>query len=735
MKSKYFSTMISLLLLLGFASEVGLCIGPADTLRNEIGEIIPIPPAGQAGVDYIDLELMAHFKPGYLTLPPGTSEAPLTQCTVETNLENLLIYYKVHYVKQVFTGSQPGDTIRIVDSDTCYVPDLSQIYLLLQKLGADVLSAVEDLYSHEATLYAEPNYIRSINREPDDTYWGSQWNLKDGNNGIGCPLAWNSTVGSPSVKLGIIDTGVNYNHDDLGGPGFPNSKVAGGYDYADGDNNPMDYCGSDGHGSQCGGIAGALTNNNSSVAGIAGGWNQGGNDIGVQLYALKIFHNNCSWGGDNAAADAIRQGADPNHFGCRILSNSWGGYYWSETIRYAMRFAYSVGASFVASKGNDGSGDPHYPSDYDYSWVSAVASYGQNGRYCEPYNCGYTSNFGGGIDITAPGTQVPSTDRLGGTDESFGGTSAACPHVSGSIALVRTLEDGLRNEDTDWILKYSAWDDMEDSDNDVWTWHEHYGHGDLRVSTAIYRIKFPFGTSMMDFYQHTATGGYDVGHTDYLQYLFFGSPLNGRYFVKRYDVRVDVTYPEKFSGTPYVWGLGHNTAGWSAANPSHQVGYCRLVPGSQTSTGCQLQTFVYDVYSWPWGTPLGWYPCAPNQVSLQYKIWGIKIPDTPTGPGGGKISGETIPQEVSITGNYPNPFNSSTSIEFGIPEDGHVSFVIYDLLGRKINILVDKSMSAGYHSINWDGKDSDGVDAPSGIYFGRFAANGEVETEKMTVLR
>ena len=103
--------------------------------------------------------------------------------------------------------------------------------------------------------------------------------------------------------------------------------------------------------------------------------------------------------------------------------------------------------------------------------------------------------------------------------------------------------------------------------------------------------------------------------------------------------------------------------------------------------------------------------------------------------GKAKISGETIPQEVSITGNYPNPFNASTSIEFGIPEKAQVSFVIYDLLGRRINILVDRSMSAGYHSISWDGKDPDGVDVPSGIYFGRFAANGKVETEKMTVLR
>jgi thermitase len=51
--------------------------------------------------------------------------------------------------------------------------------------------------------------------EPDDEYWEDQWNLKDDNYGIGCPTAWDVTPGSTSVKLAIIDTGVDYNHPDL----------------------------------------------------------------------------------------------------------------------------------------------------------------------------------------------------------------------------------------------------------------------------------------------------------------------------------------------------------------------------------------------------------------------------------------------------------------------------------------------------------------------------------------
>ncbi len=737
MKCKNLLGILGGLLVLWMTTETGLCIGPADTLRNEIGEIIPIPPPGQAGVDYADLQFIALFKPGFLTLPIGLSEAPLKQCTVEAGLDSLLTYHKVNYVKQVFTGAQLGDTIRVIGSDTCYVPDLSQIYLFSQKTGGVALNAIEDLYSQEATLYAEPNYInRTTTIEPVDTYWANQWNLKSVNNGIGCPTAWNTSVGETQVKIGIIDTGVNYNHSDLGGPGFPNSKVAGGYDYADGDAYPMDYDGYNGHGTQCAGIAGALTNNNNSIAGISGGWNQGGNDIGSKLYALKIFHDNGIYGSDAATANAIRNAADPNAYGCQVLSNSWGSSGYSETIRYAMNFAYRVGASFVAAKGNAGSSAPHYPADYDGSWVTAVASYGQNGRYCEDeINCNYTSNYGVGIDITAPGVFIYSTDRFGGTDQYFGGTSAACPHVSGSIALLRSIVGGLRNEDTDWILKYSA-DDLEspDSDGDVWTWHERYGHGDLRVSTAVSRIYSPFQVSMYDFYEHTATGGYSVGNTGFIQMTFFGYPLSGNYNVKRYDVRVDVTYPESFSGVPFVWGIGYGTTGWSSANPSYQQGWCRLAPGWQTQYGCQLQTYIYAVYNYL-GQFIGWYPCEPHQVSLRYKIWGKKNQGTPRGPEGGKIAVGTIPTELSMAGNYPNPFNSSTLIDFGIPEESHLSLVIYDLLGRNVTTLLDKSFSAGYYSINWDGKNTSGVDVPSGIYFVSLSSGGNIQTTKMTLLR
>jgi flagellar hook assembly protein FlgD len=111
------------------------------------------------------------------------------------------------------------------------------------------------------------------------------------------------------------------------------------------------------------------------------------------------------------------------------------------------------------------------------------------------------------------------------------------------------------------------------------------------------------------------------------------------------------------------------------------------------------------------------------------------VPDTPTGPGSGKLASEGVPSELSLANSYPNPFNSSTVIEFGIPEEENILLVVYDLLGRKVATLIDKPVSPGYYSINWDGKDMSGTDVPSGVYFAGLSADGNFRTVKMTVLR
>ena len=94
---------------------------------------------------------------------------------------------------------------------------------------------------------------------------------------------------------------------------------------------------------------------------------------------------------------------------------------------------------------------------------------------------------------------------------------------------------------------------------------------------------------------------------------------------------------------------------------------------------------------------------------------------------------QTAPFEVK--GNFPNPFNPETVIKFYLPQASPVSLRVYNILGQVVNTLVDEPLSAGDHSVRWDGKNAQGRDVASGVYFYRVSAGGHESIEKMTLLR
>jgi ligand-binding sensor domain-containing protein len=95
-----------------------------------------------------------------------------------------------------------------------------------------------------------------------------------------------------------------------------------------------------------------------------------------------------------------------------------------------------------------------------------------------------------------------------------------------------------------------------------------------------------------------------------------------------------------------------------------------------------------------------------------------------------------VPTAFELTQNFPNPFNPSTSIKFGLPVKSRVSLKLYNLLGKEIATLLDgEEKDAGYHAIIWEGKDQHGKALPSGIYFYRLQVGQIVLTKKMTSLK
>lgn len=94
-----------------------------------------------------------------------------------------------------------------------------------------------------------------------------------------------------------------------------------------------------------------------------------------------------------------------------------------------------------------------------------------------------------------------------------------------------------------------------------------------------------------------------------------------------------------------------------------------------------------------------------------------------------------LPKRFSLAQNYPNPFNSSTNISFDLPSAGYVGLSVYDLLGRKVAILLDSFLPAGNHLVTWDGRSGIGESMATGIYFYRLKAEGFDETKKMLLVK
>jgi hypothetical protein len=99
------------------------------------------------------------------------------------------------------------------------------------------------------------------------------------------------------------------------------------------------------------------------------------------------------------------------------------------------------------------------------------------------------------------------------------------------------------------------------------------------------------------------------------------------------------------------------------------------------------------------------------------------------------IVSDQLPTESELFPNYPNPFNASTTISFYIKKEQNVNISVYDLLGRKIVSLLNNRMSSGFHKIVWEGKNEQGVEQSSGVYFFRIQSETGFKQMKMLMIK
>lgn len=278
---------------------------------------------------------------------------------------------------------------------------------------------------------------------PRDPQFGEQWALlNEGQRGgkqgadIGATTAWTVTTGSQDVVVAVLDSGVDYMHEDLA----PNmwKRPASMEPYQDGElgtiddvdgfnaiDNASDPMDENGHGTHCAGIIGAEGGNDLGIAGV--NWK-------VRIMPLK-FMNAGGFGTTKDAIEAINYVIERKKAGVnvRIISASWGSTQKSRALEEVIRKAYENDILFVAAAGNSSVNNdrsPHYPSSYNVPNVISVAALDRHDHLASFSNYGVKS-----VAVAAPGVDILST-WLGNSYEEKSGTSMATPVVSGVAGLI-----------------------------------------------------------------------------------------------------------------------------------------------------------------------------------------------------------------------------------------------------------------------------------------------------------
>jgi hypothetical protein len=96
---------------------------------------------------------------------------------------------------------------------------------------------------------------------------------------------------------------------------------------------------------------------------------------------------------------------------------------------------------------------------------------------------------------------------------------------------------------------------------------------------------------------------------------------------------------------------------------------------------------------------------------------------------------DIVPQQFSLRQNYPNPFNPTTTIAYSLPEASKVRLDIYNVKGQLVKTLINGDMSAGMHSVVWDGRDSNNTAVASGVYFYRVSSPKATQTKRMLLMK
>ncbi len=354
----------------------------------------------------------------FFTLLSADNESPLNVGNLNPEVDyvpgELLVKYKTQFhttASSFYKNNWNISTIRTFKSIGCQHVKLPQ--------GMTVEQAM-DMYRNDPNVeYAEPNFIYHATRNPSDPSFNELWGFHNTgqivNSTGGTPdadidatEAWDIVTGNDTVVIAVIDSGVKWDHEDLVGNIWSNpGETPGngmdddgntyiddirGWDFVDGDNDPMDY---NGHGTHVAGIIAAVGQESPSI---------GVGVTGVCWTAKIMPIRGLDAAGSGTTANLILAIQYANANGAHVINNSWGGGGYTQALKDAIDASSAVVVCAAGNSNENTDTIPHYPSSYTSTNIISIAATDQDDNRASFSNYGATS-----VDVGAPGVNIYST--------------------------------------------------------------------------------------------------------------------------------------------------------------------------------------------------------------------------------------------------------------------------------------------------------------------------------------